>query len=532
MAMNRRELMAGLAAGSVTIPFASSAGAQVPAFMQGVAQAASQDEDLAAFYRARNFEGIWSGTDRAAQDRRNALLAAFAIAADHGLPAERYDPQALIGRIRAATQPIDQGLMEVELSRLFLQFARDIQTGILTPGRIDEGLKLQVPYRARLGTLQAFAQSTPAAFLRSLPPSSPEYGRLLREKAIMERMLAAGGYGPTVPGRKLEPGATGPAVVALRNRLITMGFLDRSVSQDYDAAMQAAVQRYQAANGLGTDGVAGRSTLVEINRPLAERLASVIVALERERWMNKPLGARHVWVNIPDFSAAIIDNGNVTFQCRAVVGRASVDRQTPEFSDVMEFMIINPSWYVPRSIIVKEYLPKLQADPFAASSLQITDSYGRVVDRSTADFNAYTASNFPFSMRQPPSRGNALGRVKFLFPNPYNIYLHDTPSKSLFSRLVRAFSHGCVRLSDPFGFAYALLAPQEADPQAFFKQGLDSGVETRVDLVDPVPVHLTYRTAFTNVTGGMQFRRDIYRRDSHIWNALAQAGVAVRAVAA
>ncbi|MBI1418222.1 MAG: L,D-transpeptidase family protein [Limimaricola sp.] len=532
MTMNRRELMAGLAAGTVVVPFATSASAQVPAFMQGVAQAASQDEDLAAFYRARNFEGIWSGTDRAAQERRNALLAAFAIAPDHGLPAARYDPQALIGRIRAATQPIDQGMMEVELSRLFLQFARDIQTGILTPGQIDDGLKLQVPYRARLGTLQAFAQSTPAAFLRSLPPSSPEYGRLLREKAIMERMLAAGGYGPTVPGGKLEPGASGPAVVALRNRLITMGFLDRSVSQDYDAALQAAVQRYQAANGLSTDGVAGQGTLDEINRPLEARLASVIVALERERWMNSPRGARHIWVNIPDFTARIVDNDNVTFECRAVVGQTSVDHQTPEFSDVMEFMIINPSWYVPRSIIVKEYLPQLQANPFAASNLQITDAYGRVVDRSTADFNAYTQSNFPFSMREPPSQGNALGRVKFLFPNPYNIYLHDTPSKSLFNREVRAFSHGCVRLGDPFDFAYTLLARQEADPQAVFKAGLDTGVETRVDLVDPVPVHLTYRTAFTNVTGGVQFRRDIYRRDRDIWNALAQAGVAVRAIAA
>ena len=133
-------------------------------------------------------------------------------------------------------------------------------------------------------------------------------------------------------------------------------------------------------------------------------------------------------------------------------------------------------------------------------------------------------------MRQPPSAGNALGLVKFMFPNPYNIYLHDTPAKSLFGRNVRAFSHGCIRLNDPFDFAYALLAVQESNPEAFFQAKLNTGAEVRVNLEQPVPVHLVYRTAFTNVTGNLQFRRDVYGRDARIWDALAREGVAVNAV--
>ena len=270
--------------------------------------------------------------------------------------------------------------------------------------------------------------------------------------------------------------------------------------------------------------------MTELNRTMEQRLRSVIVAMERERWLNRPRGQRHIWVNLTDFTAAIVDNDRVSFATRSVVGANSHDRRSPEFSDVMEFMVINPSWYVPRSIVVNEYLPQLQEDPTSARQLEITDRNGRQVDRNAVDFTQFDENSFPFSMRQPPSNGNALGLVKFMLPNPHNIYLHDTPAKSLFGREVRAFSHGCIRLNDPFDFAYALLARQTANPQGFFQNILATGDETRVDLKSPVPVHIVYRTAFTNVTGSLQFRRDVYGRDARIWNALAREGVAVRAV--
>ena len=508
--------------------FAAPAVAQVTAFRQAVAESAARDDVLAEFYRGRDFQGIWSGNrDRA---RRNALMAAFADAGSHGLPTAKYDAEALMAKLRAASTPAEQGMMEVELSRLFLSYARSVQTGILRPSSVVSAIKRQVPLRSRLGTIQAFANSNPAGFLRALPPSSPEYTRLMREKLRLEQMLGNGGWGPTVGAKSLKLGASGTQVVNLRNRLIAMGFLERTATQTFDAAMQAAVQRFQQAHGLSVDGDAGPGTMKQINVPMSQRMQSVIVAMERERWNNRPRGPRHIWVNLTDFTAAIVDNDRVTFQTRSVVGAVDPDRESPEFSDVMEFMVINPSWYVPRSIITKEYLPMLQSNPNAVRQLDITDSRGRVVSRSSVDFNQFNEKTFPYSMRQGPSEGNALGLVKFIFPNKHNIYLHDTPSKSLFVREVRAFSHGCIRLNDPFDFAYALLAKQEADPEGFFQSRLRTGAESRVNLREPVPVHIVYRTAFTNVTGSLQFRRDVYGRDARIWNALAREGVAVRAV--
>ena len=239
------------------------------------------------------------------------------------------------------------------------------------------------------------------------------------------------------------------------------------------------------------------------------------------------VGTRHILVNQADFSAKIVDDGQVTFETRAVIGKNVHDRRSPEFSDEMEHMVINPSWYVPRSIITKEYLPKLQSNPNAVGHIQITDRSGRQVNRGAVDFTQFTARNFPFAMRQPPSKSNALGLVKFMFPNKYNIYLHDTPQKSLFAREVRAFSHGCIRLAQPFEFAYALLAKQEEDPKAFFHRVLNTGKETTVKLDQKVPVHLIYRTAYMGPKGEVQYRRDVYNRDAKIWDALQKAGVAL-----
>ena len=501
---------------------------QITPFQQAVAQAVAGDETLATFYRERGFQGIWSG--RSDADRRNALLAAFDSAGDHGLPTARYNARDLMARLEAADTPQEQGRLEVAISRQFLDYARDIQTGMLIPSRIDEAIHRRVPLRSPISTLRAFSQSSPAAFLRALPPASPEYTRLLAEKMRFERIIGTGGWGPTVRGSKYERGDSGAGVVALRNRLIAMGFLEQTTTQTYDDSIVAAVQQFQLAHGLATDGTVGRGTLAELNTSPEQRLQSIIVAMERERWINRPRGERHIWVNITDFTAKIIDNGEETFSTRSVVGARYDDRATPEFSDVMEFMVINPSWYVPRSIITKEYLPQLQENPLAVQNLIITDRTGRVVDRASADFTGYTEDDFPYSMREPPSQGNALGLVKFMFPNRHNIYLHDTPAKSLFGREVRAYSHGCVRLADPFDFAYALLAKQTSDPQGVFQGHLSTGRETRVDLRDPVPVHLIYRTAYTQAGGRTQFRRDVYGRDARIWNALAREGVVLRAV--
>ena len=444
-------------------------------FSQAVAAAAGSDAALAAFYLARSYRPIWTGSGDA--QRRNAFFQALATAGDQGLPVRRYDPNVLAAAFRAVRTERDRGRLEVMMSAAFLQYAHDIQTGVLTPSHVDPDIKRAVPLRDRLGTLDAFTKSTPAAFLRQLPPQSPDYARLLKAKLDMERLIGRGGWGPQVAARKLEPGDSGPAVVQLRNRLIVMGYLRRTATPDYDANLQSAVQQFQADHGLNPDGVAGTGTIEEVNVEPVARLQSIIVAMERLRWMNMPLGRRHVWVNLADFSAKVIDNGKVTFETRAIVGKNGKDTRSPEFSDQIEFMVVNPTWNVPRSIVTKEYLPMLQRNPNAVSYLKLIDARGRTVSRADIDFTQYTANTFPYALKQPPSDGNALGLVKFMFPNKYNIYLHDTPTKSLFKREVRAFSHGCIRLNDPFDFAYTLLSRQTSDPKAVFRAALRTGHE-------------------------------------------------------
>lgn len=509
---------------------AKSADAQVTAFKQAVAEAASRDKDIAAYYKATDYKAIWTGAFGKDASRRKALFSALSKADVHGLPVKRYDPVGLKAKLKAARNPRARGLVEVEMSRVFLRYARDLQSGVLIPRKIDSGMVRAVPYVNRTSYLTSFAKSSPQGFLRSLAPKTPEYTRLMKEKIRLERLLAKGGWGQKVPGKALKPGQSGNSVVILRNRLVAMGYLRRNSSQTYDANMQKAVQQFQLDHGLSTDGAVGAGTMAQINKPAAVRLQSIIVAMERERWFSSPRGKRHVLVNLTDFSAKIMDNDKVTFTTRTVVGANKSDRRSPEFSDVMEHMVINPTWNVPRSIAVKEYLPMMKKNRNAAGHLRLIDSKGRTVSRANIDFSSYNAKTFPFAIKQPPSRRNALGLVKFIFPNKYNIYLHDTPAKNLFSRETRAYSHGCIRLHKPFDFAYALLAKQSKNPQAEFKRYLDTGRESVIPLKTQIPVHIIYRTAFTSAKGRTNYRRDVYGRDAKIWNALAKAGVSLRAV--
>ncbi len=503
---------------------------QIPAFAQAVAEAAARDEEIAAFYRVNGYKPIWTGTDPEDRARRAALVNALARASDHGLPASAYHVDTLMRDLGQVSSQRDLGRLEVEMSKIFLLYARHIQTGIVTPREIDSGISRHIDVRDRTETLVAFTKAEPSRFIKELAPTSGEYARLMKEKLRLEELLQHGGWGPQVVARSIKPGASGDAVIALRNRLIAMGYLERSSTRNYDSVIQRAVQTFQVDHGLNPDGVAGNETIKQLNVPVLKRLQSVLVAMERERWMNIERGERHVWVNLVDFTAAIVDHGQVTFQTRSVIGMNTRDRRSPEFSDVMEYMEINPSWNVPRSIATKEYLPQMMENPAAASHLQLIDGSGRVVSREGIDFTEFTARNFPFDLRQPPSRSNALGLVKFMFPNPHNVYLHDTPAKSLFQRDVRAFSHGCIRLAQPFDFAYALLARQSDDPVGEFQSILRTGRLTRVDLEQHIPVHLVYRTAIMPAKGNAHYRNDVYGRDGRIFAAMIEAGVVLEAL--
>lgn len=528
--MNRRAALRAmtsmLALGAVL--HAGAASAMTQAFVAALSAALDGRETIAAFYAARDFDSLWTGP----QDgpRREALLAAFDTAPDHGLPVKRYDSNGFRAAFAEAQTEGDLGRLEAAMTVAYLAFVRDLSSGALDPIKVDDGIKREI---ARPDPNAVLEQATGdlAGFLESLPPSAPEYARLMAEKFALEAVIAVGGYGPAIPVAEVKPGAPAADVVALRDRLVALGYLDRAFAQDYDADISAAVQRFQIANGIGPDGVAGKATVEALNKPAEDRLKAVVVAMERLRWMGQAdLGRRHIWVNQPDFTAKVVDDGATTFQTRVVIGKVGHDTQSPEFSDMMEYMVINPTWSVPRSIVVKEYLPQFQKNPMAQGQLQLLDRSGRVVDRSTVDFAAYTPNNFPFALRQPPEDGNALGKVKFMFPNPYNIYLHDTPTKNLFAKEVRAFSHGCIRVGSPFDLAYFLLSRQSDDPQGLFGKYLHSGKEAVLNFDQPIPVHLVYFTAWPDDQGRMGYRRDIYGRDAKLFAALQEAGVSLAGI--
>lgn len=503
---------------------AVAASPTITPLQQAVAQAAADDPEIVAFYRARDFAPIWFGDGAAS--RRAALLEAFAAADDHGLPTDRYDATAIRDDFRAVRATADLGALDVEMTRRLLAYARDVSSGILEPRQVDPTLVLDVPRPETAAVLDAFTGGDPRQALRDLVPDAPTYVRLQREKMRLGQARRAGGWGPAVPQAKLQAGDRGPAVVALRDRLIRMGYLPRTLSPDFDGALDAAVRRFQADHGLRVDGVAGGGTIAAINVPVEARLAQVLVGLERQRWMNRTLEDRHILVNLAEQRAYVFDDGKVTFDTVVVIGKAAMDRRTPEFSHEMTHMVVNPSWYVPRSIAVEEYLPALRRG--GARHLEVYSRRGRV-NPDTVDFTRYTADTFPFSLRQPPGPRNALGKVKFMFPNRWNIYLHDTPAKSLFDETVRTFSHGCVRVGRPFDLARHLLAAQEVDPRGTFQAALDSGRERQIDLVEPVGVHLVYWSAWVDEAGRAHYRGDPYGRDAAVRRALAAAGVELAA---
>jgi len=508
-----------------------SASAQSFAFKQSVALAAGKDKAIASFYKERDYRPIWtSGRDG---QRRKAFLEAASKAAIHGLPTGRYDAREMRRAFSKISSAKNRGLLEVETTRKFLQYARDIHSGVLEPRRLGrDEFYIFPPRQDRLELLRAFAESSPRRFLKALPPSRPEYARLLKEKARLEQVMARGGWGAKVNAKKLKPGMSGDAVVALRNRLMAMGYRRLGISPTYNDALQKAVKLFQTSHGLNADGVVGGGTLSAMNVSARFRLQQVVVGLERQRWINKPLGKRHIFVNLADYRAYVVDNGKTTFVTRVVVGKTGTRFRTPEFSDTMTHMIINPSWHVPLSIATKEYLPMLQKDPMAlqARGIGMTDIDGQPVDSTRVDYSQLDAENFPFILKQNPGARNALGRVKFMFPNRFNIYLHDTPSRSLFARDQRTYSHGCVRLQKPLELAYVLLARQSSTPEQMFHRYLKSGEETQVNFKEPIPVHLVYQTAWVTPQGRANYRMDHYGRDKKVFGALQKAGVVLRVI--
>ena len=451
------------------------------------------------------------------------LVARFKAAAEDGLDPATY-PSGQLAKLAAAAPDADprgKAMVELVFSAAFLEFASDLRVGRLLPRKIDPEFFLQDKPIDQLAALTGVAGAkSVTAFLAGWQPQSADYAALKAALAKYRAIARAGGW-PTVPlGASLKPGADDPRVPALRARLaVTDGPLGPDSGQHYDDALEAVVQAFQARHGIDPDGVVGTATIAALNVPVADRIEEIVVAMERWRWMPDNLGADHVLVNIAGYELTLVKDGQLADRMAVVVGKPY--SRTPVFSDAIKYVELNPYWNVPSAIAIKEELPILQRSPagLGATGFEAVQG-GRGVPVTQIDWSRYSASNFPFQLRQGPGPKNALGRVKFVFPNKFDVYLHDTPARSLFDKNDRAFSHGCVRLSRPVDLAEEVLADVPGWNRARIDQVIAGGNNTVVKLVHPLPIHITYLTAWV-ANGQVNFRNDVYEQDAKLIDALA-----------
>jgi len=503
------------------------AGALMSALTEG------SDLTLYAYYEAADFEPVFAGRPA----KLMALITALENAGAQGLPVQ----DELISDLRAmmanATTPESKAALELMAAQAYVDYATDLTSGLLNPNDISSLINLDaVRPSAEALLAKAVASNGSGALYDSLEPQDISYNALQEELARLEALVESGGWGPKISaGRALRPGQSGDRVLAMRARLGALGYEGiEGESPRYDEGLVEAVKAFQADNTLTADGIVGPQTLTALNSDPSFQMQQVIVNLERRRWLNYDLGARHILVNQANFTGYVVDYGLPTLVTRVVVGKTSAKYQTPEFIDEMTHMVVNPSWNVPQSIASQEYLPQLLRDPSVLTRQNITmrvRGSGQRVDARLIDMSQYTVNNFPFVLQQRPGSRNALGKVKFMFPNKYNIYLHDTPSRSLFNRDSRAYSHGCVRVQRPLDLAYTLLAPQSDDPEGTFAAARATGRETTINLENPVPIYLTYQTVFLNENGEIAYRVDVYGRDTLVFDALAENGVTLPEIA-
>lgn len=347
-----------------------------------------------------------------------------------------------------------------------------------------------------------------------LPIFSPETVFYI-EQAIGQysNIVAQGGW-PTVPAtKKLKLGVVDPDVEALRKRLMVSGDLSSraGISQSFDTYVDAAVKRFQARHGLPADGVLGKYTYAAMNVSAPVRLGQLETNLVRLRSMSGELGGRYVMVNVPAAQIEAVENGRVVLRHTAIVGK--IDRQTPILNSKINEIIVNPYWNAPESIVRKDIIPLMRKDPqyLAKNSIRILGPDGNEIDPATIDWSTEDAAKFRF--RQDPGAGNAMASVKINFPNPHATYMHDTPQQSLFSKLMRFDSSGCVRVQNVRDLVTWLLRDTPGWSRQRFEQTIKSGESVPVAISDPVPVYFTYVSAWSTGDGVVHFRDDIYGRD-------------------
>jgi L,D-transpeptidase YcbB len=470
-------------------------------------------EGAESYYRAHNFAPLWLG-DAAAEARAKAAAGYIGQVGSVGLNPLDYP----LPDLQAATSPAAKAEAELKFTASVLAYARRAQIGQIHFTRIDADIafNLVAPEPAKVLAKLADASDV-AATLDSYNPPQEGFQAL---KAKLAELRNGGGvtdkakeekkrsHVHIAEGKILTKGMKDARVIALRQRLDIAGDKNNPL---YDEAVEEAVKTFQTEADIGVDGDVGPNTTRALNgeqqvahRASANPIDTILVNMERWRWLPRKLGNAsntYVVVNVPDFTLSLFHEGNLYWKTKIVAGKPG--KATPMISAEMKFITVNPTWNVPPSIIQNEYLPALEADPNALDRIGL-----KVKQDPDGTVHVF----------QPPGAGNALGRIRFNFPNKFLVYQHDTPDKYLFKKEKRAYSHGCMRVENPLTYATKLLSI-ELPNQRYNEARLESmfgGNEINIDFPKPIPVHLTYQTAFVDQSGKLQLRDDVYGRDARM----------------
>ncbi len=482
-------------------------------------------ELLAEVYERRGFKPAWPGIERL-----EPLIELVRATAADGLDPEDYHlsdlerVQEMLANGRELNA-VERAALDIAMTDSLIRLGYHQRFGKVNPYELDPtwNFSRELQGRDPAAVIQEGIDAASLTEFRDRVFPRVELYRQLQSFLAEYRGIAEAGGWPMVPaGPTLRPGDRDDRLAVLAQRLAVTGDLPPGADVDemtYGGALETAVRNFQERHGLDADGIVGPATISAMNVPVGQRIDQLRINLERARWVLDNLGDDFVIVNIAGFRAYLYRDRKEQWSTRVVVGKTY--HKTPVFRSEMKYVVFNPTWTVPYSIATKEMLPRVKQDPnyLPSRNFEVRDRDGNVIDPASVDWSRLSRGNFPYTFVQRPGTNNALGEIKFMFPNKYSVYLHDTPSKSLFGRSGRTFSHGCVRVEHPFDFAEVLLGPDGWDAERVQAERMRR--ETRsIFLSQPMPVLLLYWTAEVGADGRIRFYEDVYERDQAILDAL------------